>query len=42
VLNAQTALADAQKQRVLAVSAWRTARLVLAFSLGKLELWTED
>ncbi|WP_179405499.1 TolC family protein [Burkholderia guangdongensis] len=38
LLNAQTALADAQKQRVLAVSRWRTARLKLAASLGKLEL----
>ncbi|TAM07142.1 MAG: TolC family protein [Paraburkholderia sp.] len=42
LLNAQTALADAQKQRVLAVSKWRTARLSLAASLGKLGLWTMD
>ncbi|WP_406806115.1 TolC family protein [Burkholderia semiarida] len=42
LLNAQTALADAQKQRVLAVSRWRTARLSLAASLGKLGLWTMD
>jgi outer membrane protein len=40
--NAQTLLADAQKQRVLAVSKWRTARLGLAASLGKLGTWEED
>lgn len=39
LLNAQTALADAQKQRVLAVSKWHTARLRLAASLGNLGLW---
>jgi outer membrane protein len=39
LLNAQTALTDAQKQRVLAVSKWRTARLKLAASLGNLGLW---
>jgi outer membrane protein len=38
LLNAQTALADAQKQRVLAVSKWRSARLKLVASLGKLDL----
>ncbi|WP_375336563.1 TolC family protein [Caballeronia sp. EK] len=38
LLNTQTVLADAQKQRVLAVSKWRTARLGLAASLGKLGL----
>ncbi|NYH27750.1 TolC family protein [Paraburkholderia bryophila] len=38
LLNTQTALADAQKQRVLAASKWRTARLKLAASLGKLGL----
>ncbi|GLU35864.1 TolC family protein [Trinickia caryophylli] len=42
LLNAQTALADAQKQRVLAVSGWRTARLKLAASLGKLRLCGAD
>ncbi|KVX80622.1 channel protein TolC [Burkholderia ubonensis] len=42
LLNAQTALADAQKQRVLAVSKWRAARLSLAASLGRLGLWTMD
>lgn len=40
LLAAQTALADAQKQRVLAVSNWRKARLRLAASLGRLGLWT--
>ncbi|WP_240156988.1 TolC family protein [Burkholderia sp. Ap-962] len=39
LLNAQTALADAQRERVQAVSQWRTARLRLAASLGKLGLW---
>ncbi|VWD35652.1 outer membrane bacteriocin efflux protein [Burkholderia lata] len=38
VLTAQTALGDAQKQRVLAISKWRVARLKLAESLGKLRL----
>lgn len=42
LLSAQTALADAQKQRMLAVSEWRTARLKLAASLGNLGLWTEQ
>lgn len=41
LLDAQTALADAQKRRVLALSKWRTGRLSLAASLGKLGLWTE-
>ncbi|KVE36727.1 TolC family protein [Burkholderia sp. BDU5] len=40
LLNAQTALADAQKQRVQAVSKWRTARLKLAASLGSIGLWS--
>lgn len=39
LLNAQTALADAQKQRVKAISKWRTARLKLAASLGNLGVW---
>ncbi|WP_122173707.1 TolC family protein [Burkholderia stabilis] len=39
LLNAQTALADARKQRVMALSKWRIARLKLAASLGKLGLW---
>ncbi|HDR9057456.1 TPA: TolC family protein [Burkholderia vietnamiensis] len=38
LLNAQTALADAQKRRVLAVSKWRMACLRLAASIGKLKL----
>ncbi|MGH8780191.1 TolC family protein [Paraburkholderia sp.] len=42
LLNAQTALTDAQKQRVLAISKWRTARLKLAASLGNLGLWKEN
>lgn len=33
--NAQTALADARKQRVLTISRWRAARLGLAASLGR-------
>jgi outer membrane protein len=40
LLSAQTALADAQRQRVLALSKWRTARLRLATSLGNLNLQT--
>lgn len=40
LLNAQTALADAERQRVLAVSKWRIARLRLAASLAKLSLDT--
>ena len=36
LLNAQSALADARKQRVQALSKWRTDRLKLAESLGKL------
>ncbi|WP_176059189.1 TolC family protein [Paraburkholderia sp. BCC1876] len=39
LLNAQTALADARKQRILAVSKWSTDRLRLAESLGNLGLW---
>jgi outer membrane protein len=38
LLSAQTALADAEKQRVQAISKWRTARLKLAASLGHLRL----
>ncbi|MGF6767454.1 outer membrane protein [Paraburkholderia sp. GAS33] len=36
LLNAQTALANAQQQRVQALSDWRAARLRLAGSLGRL------
>ncbi|MBR8252243.1 TolC family protein [Burkholderia ambifaria] len=42
LLNAQAALSDAQKQRVLAISKWRTARLRLAVSLGNLRLWADN
>ncbi|KVD38939.1 channel protein TolC [Burkholderia sp. ABCPW 11] len=42
LLNAQTALVDARKQRVLAVAKWRTARLRLAAGLGKLGMSTEQ
>lgn len=42
LLNAQTALADAQRQRVGAVSQWRTASLRLAASLGDLGLWRTE
>ncbi|MFL9995862.1 outer membrane protein [Burkholderia sp. GAS332] len=40
LLNAQAALTDARKQRVLAVSKWRTSRLRLALSLGNLGFWS--
>jgi outer membrane protein len=36
LLNAQTALANAQQQRVQALADWRAARLRLAGSLGHL------
>jgi outer membrane protein len=36
LLNAQTALANAQQQRVQALADWRAARLRLAGSLGQL------
>ena len=39
LLNAQSALANAQQQRIQALSNWRTARLKLAASLGKLGMW---
>ena len=42
LLNAQTALSDAEKQRVLAVSKWRISRIRLAASLGNLKLWSSD
>lgn len=42
LLNAQVALADAQKQRVVAASKWRTARVKLAASLGRLGLGHKD
>jgi outer membrane protein len=40
LLDAQASLADAQKQRVLAISKWHTARLRLAAGLGSLGLWS--
>lgn len=39
LLNAQSALASAQQQRVQAMSNWRVARLKLAASLGRLGQW---
>ncbi len=39
LLSAQSALADSRQQRILALSNWRTARLKLASSLGKLGFW---
>jgi outer membrane protein len=40
LLNAQSSLASSRQQRIKALSNWRTARLKLAGSLGKLGLWT--
>lgn len=40
LLNAQAALTDARKQRVLAVSKWRTSRLRLALGLGNVGFWS--
>jgi outer membrane protein len=39
LLNAQSALAGAQQQRIQALSSWRTMRLQLAASLGNLGFW---
>jgi len=39
LLNSQSALASARKQRVQALTDWRTARLQLASTLGKLGMW---
>lgn len=39
LLNAQATLAKAKQQRVQALANWRSARLKLAGSLGKLGLW---
>ncbi len=39
LLNAQVALAKAKQQRVQALSNWRSARLQLAGSLGRLGFW---
>lgn len=38
LLNAQSALANAKKQRIQALTDWRSARLDLAAKLGKLEM----
>ncbi|MBV6305933.1 TolC family protein [Candidimonas humi] len=38
LLRAQSDLADAQQQRILALSSWKTARFELAASLGRLGL----
>lgn len=42
LLNAQAARADAERQRVQAVSKWRMSRLRLATSLGNLRLSRPD
>ena len=39
VLSAQTVLANAEQQRIQSELDWRTARLQLAASLGKLGMW---
>lgn len=39
LLNAQSALANAERQRIKSVSNWHTARLKLAASVGKIGLW---
>lgn len=39
LLNAQSALANAEQQRIISVSSWHTARLKLAASIGKIGLW---
>ncbi|KUY85246.1 Fis family transcriptional regulator [Burkholderia territorii] len=38
LLNTQTALANAQQRRVQALTDWHTAKIQLAFKLGRLEL----
>ena len=42
LLNAQTSLANAKKQRIQALTDWRTARLQLAGALGRLGMWSVD
>ena len=42
LLNAQTSLANAKRQRIQALTDWRTARLQLASTLGKLGMWSID
>jgi outer membrane protein len=39
VLNAQTSLASAERQRIDVLSSWRTARLRLLAALGQLGMW---
>ncbi|MXN76525.1 TolC family protein [Burkholderia sp. 4701] len=39
LLNAQSALANAKKQRIQALTDWRSARLQLASKLGRLGMW---
>nr|WP_183379069.1 MULTISPECIES: TolC family protein [unclassified Herbaspirillum] len=39
LLNSQAALAGAKKQRIQSLTDWRTARLQLAATLGKLGMW---
>uniref|UniRef100_UPI003BEECDDC TolC family protein n=1 Tax=Burkholderia arboris TaxID=488730 RepID=UPI003BEECDDC len=39
LLNTQSALANAKKQRILALTDWRSARLQLASKLGRLGMW---
>ncbi|WP_244119346.1 TolC family protein [Burkholderia gladioli] len=39
LLNAQSAFANAKKQRIQALTDWRSARLQLASKLGKLGMW---
>jgi outer membrane protein len=39
LLNVQSALSNAEQQRIQSVSNWHTARLKLAASIGKLGLW---
>ncbi|VWC56967.1 Fis family transcriptional regulator [Burkholderia lata] len=39
LLNAQSALANARKQRIQSLTDWRAARLQLASKLGKLGMW---
>ncbi|MCF2135203.1 TolC family protein [Mycetohabitans endofungorum] len=42
LLNAQSALANAKRQRIQALTDWRSARLQLAAKLGKLGMWDLD
>ena len=42
LLNAQSALSNAQQQRILTLGNWRAARLKLLGSLGQLGFWAVD